>query len=198
MLSAKAIVNFTLLTIIVPRIIRASMTSRSIQGSEIRSNYQCAQISILISVIGVLAVAIAFRFWMLLAGEFIRCHHPSRTSFEYGCFTNLISTGSLCPGFSSSSIHNVPREISFDRHARIRHPRLQHRHAYQDTWFSCRSTLYGISLGSGYTNWRCRFRAALFYFCGRSSARQSQWTMPTRLTKLGRLCILPLCLWLPY
>ncbi|KAH7127039.1 major facilitator superfamily domain-containing protein [Dendryphion nanum] len=66
MLSAKAIVNFTLLTVIVPRIIRASMSSKSIHGSEVRSNYICAQISIAISVIGVLAVGTAFHFWMLL------------------------------------------------------------------------------------------------------------------------------------
>ena len=69
MLSAKAIVNFTLLAIVVPRIIRTSMSSRTIHGSEVRLNILGAEISIAISVIGVLCVALASTFWMLLAGK---------------------------------------------------------------------------------------------------------------------------------
>lgn len=69
MLSAKALVNFTLLAILVPRIIRKSMSSKSVHGSEIRLNYIGAEISILVSVIGVLCVALAFKFWMLLTGK---------------------------------------------------------------------------------------------------------------------------------
>ena len=71
MLSAKAVVNFTLLAIIVPRIIRKSISTRTVQGSEIRLNYLGAEASILISVIGVLCVAIAFKFWMLLGALII-------------------------------------------------------------------------------------------------------------------------------
>jgi hypothetical protein len=71
MLSAKAVVNFTLLAIIVPRVIRKSMSTRTVQGSEIRLNYLGAEASILISVIGVLCVAIAFEFWMLLGALMI-------------------------------------------------------------------------------------------------------------------------------
>lgn len=69
MLSAKALVNFTLLAIIVPRIIRASMASKTVHGSEVRLNYLGAEASIIVSVIGVLCVALAFRFWMLLTGK---------------------------------------------------------------------------------------------------------------------------------
>jgi hypothetical protein len=71
MLSAKAIVNFTLLAIVVPRVIKSTMTSTTVRGSEVRLNYFGAEISILISVVGVLCVALAFRFWMLLAGKSI-------------------------------------------------------------------------------------------------------------------------------
>ena len=71
MLSAKAVVNFTLLAIIVPRVIRKSMSTRTVQGSEIRLNYIGAEASILVSVIGVLCVAIAFKFWMLLGALII-------------------------------------------------------------------------------------------------------------------------------
>ncbi|KAJ4992769.1 major facilitator superfamily transporter [Stagonosporopsis vannaccii] len=71
MLSAKAIVNFTLLAIIVPRLIRSSMSSRTVHGSEVRLNYLGAEISILVSIVGVLCVALAFRFWMLLGALMI-------------------------------------------------------------------------------------------------------------------------------
>ena len=69
MLSAKAIVNLTLLALIVPRIVKSSMSSKAVRGSEVRLNYLGAQISILVSVIGVLCVALALKFWMLLAGK---------------------------------------------------------------------------------------------------------------------------------
>jgi hypothetical protein len=69
MLSAKAIINFTLLAIIVPRMIKSSMSSNAVYGSEARLNYLGAEISILVSVVGVLCVALAFKFWMLLAGK---------------------------------------------------------------------------------------------------------------------------------
>jgi hypothetical protein len=69
MLSVKATVNFTLLAIIVPRIIRTSMESKPVSDSEVRLNHYGAQISILISVVGVLCVALAFEFWMLLTGN---------------------------------------------------------------------------------------------------------------------------------
>lgn len=69
MLSAKAVVNFTLLVIVVPYIIRTSMSSTTIHGSDVRLNILGAEISIAISVIGVLFVALASKFWMLLAGK---------------------------------------------------------------------------------------------------------------------------------
>lgn len=72
MLSAKALVNFTLLAVVVPRIIRASMSSKAIHGSEVRLNILGAEASIIISVIGVLCIALAFKFWMLLAGKLSR------------------------------------------------------------------------------------------------------------------------------
>jgi hypothetical protein len=81
MLSAKAIVNFTLLAVIVPRIIKSSMTSEAVHGSEIRLNYLGAEISLLISVVGVLCVALAFKFWMLLAGK-QNCTLPSRANID--------------------------------------------------------------------------------------------------------------------
>ena len=66
MLSAKAIVNFTLLAIVVPRLIRKSMANAGAHGFETSLNVLGAEASILISVIGVLCAALAFKFWMLL------------------------------------------------------------------------------------------------------------------------------------
>jgi hypothetical protein len=76
MLSAKAIVNFTLLAIIVPRVIRSSMSSKTVHGSEVRINYLGAELSIAVSVLGVLCVALSFKFWMLLTGKTIE-HWPA-------------------------------------------------------------------------------------------------------------------------
>jgi hypothetical protein len=72
MLSAKAIVNFGLLAILVPRIIRTSMSSKTVHGSEVRLNYLGAELSIAVSVLGVLCVALSFKFWMLLTGNVIQ------------------------------------------------------------------------------------------------------------------------------
>ena len=69
MLSAKALVNFTLLAIVVPRIIRASMASKTVHGSEVRLNILGAEVSMVVSVVGVLCVAMAAKFWMMLTGE---------------------------------------------------------------------------------------------------------------------------------
>lgn len=69
MLSAKAIVNFSLLAVVVPRLYTSLIASKAVHGSGVRLNYLGAEISILISVVGVLCVALAFRFWMLLGGK---------------------------------------------------------------------------------------------------------------------------------
>jgi hypothetical protein len=69
MLSAKASVNFFLLAIIIPRIIHSSISSNPLHGSEVRLNILGAQTSIIVSVIGVLCVALASKFWMMMSGK---------------------------------------------------------------------------------------------------------------------------------
>ena len=68
LLSAKALVNLMLLAVVVPRIIRKSMSSRAVQGSDVRLNILGADVSIAVSVVGVLCIALAGRFWMLFTG----------------------------------------------------------------------------------------------------------------------------------
>jgi hypothetical protein len=46
------------------------MSSKAVHGSEARLNYFGAEVSILVSVVGVLCVALAFKFWMLLTGKY--------------------------------------------------------------------------------------------------------------------------------
>ena len=70
LLSAKALVNFTLLALLIPRLIAASTSSKAVRGSETRLNILGAQTSIFISVLGVLCIALSIKFWMLLAGSF--------------------------------------------------------------------------------------------------------------------------------
>jgi hypothetical protein len=70
LLSAKALVNLTLLAVVVPRIIRTSMSSKGVQGSDVRLNVLGAKVSIAVSVVGVLCIALAGRFWMLFTGKF--------------------------------------------------------------------------------------------------------------------------------
>jgi hypothetical protein len=70
MLSAKAIVNFTLLVLIVPRLSSWHRPNLNrVHGAGVWNSFVLARGSILVSVLGVLCVALAARFWMLLAGE---------------------------------------------------------------------------------------------------------------------------------
>jgi hypothetical protein len=102
MLSAKAIVNFTLLAVVVPRIIKASMSSKAVHGSEVRVNYLGTEISILVSVVGVLCIALASRFWMLFAGEHF---WQSRSSCKLTIAALIIyALGSALPVFTMSLV----------------------------------------------------------------------------------------------
>jgi len=101
MLSAKALVNIFLLTIIVPRIIRASIASKTVHGSEIRLNYLGAEASIIVSVVGVLCVALAMKFWMLLGGIFYSYRHFSKTQLTDN------SPRYICYGLCPTCFHDV-------------------------------------------------------------------------------------------
>jgi hypothetical protein len=105
MLSAKAIVNFTLLAIVVPRIIKSSMSTKAVHGSEVRLNYLGAEISILVSVVGVLCVALALKFWMLLAGEF-------ETTLDRLGDADLASSNDIRARIGTASVHHVACQIA--------------------------------------------------------------------------------------
>jgi hypothetical protein len=117
MLSAKAIVNFTLLAIVVPRIIKSSMSTKAVHGSEVRLNYLGAEISILVSVVGVLCVALALKFWMLLAGE-------SGMTLDRLRDADHASSNDIRARIGTTSVHYVAREIATYSACELRHTRL--------------------------------------------------------------------------
>ncbi|KZL65984.1 major facilitator superfamily transporter [Colletotrichum tofieldiae] len=74
LLSAKAVVNFTLLTVIIPAILRSSQKRSRHIPPEIashRMNMYYAQICLAISILGAFSIALAAQIWMLVPSLFI-------------------------------------------------------------------------------------------------------------------------------
>lgn len=74
LISSKAIVNFTLLTFVIPRTLRAvtkSLPGGSTPSSSDRVNVRFANACFGVSVIGALAIALAATIWMLIPGLFV-------------------------------------------------------------------------------------------------------------------------------
>jgi hypothetical protein len=163
MLSAKAIVNFTLLAIFVPRMIKSSMSTKVVHGSEVRLNYLGAIISILVSVVGVLCVALAFEFWMLLAGK------SNRATLKQ-IRADIHSTCCICFRISITRIHHVACQVATDSACELRCSGFQHCHVDQNAWFSCWRPAHDSALGSGYQDWWYRIGTAIFYLCSKLSS----------------------------
>ncbi|KAL0932444.1 major facilitator superfamily transporter [Colletotrichum truncatum] len=74
LLSAKAVVNFTLLTVIIPALLRSrGATSRHVP-SELAShqmNMHYAKVCLVVSILGALAIALATQIWMLVPSLFL-------------------------------------------------------------------------------------------------------------------------------
>ncbi|GKT47568.1 MFS efflux pump atnC [Colletotrichum spaethianum] len=74
LLSAKAVVNFTLLTVIIPAILRSSQRkSRHIppELASHRMNMYYAKICLVVSIFGALAIALATQIWVLVPSLFL-------------------------------------------------------------------------------------------------------------------------------
>lgn len=74
LISGKAIVNFTLLTFVIPRILRSVTSSRpgkDSPNSSDRINMRFANVCFGVSVVGALTIALAATVWMLIPGLFI-------------------------------------------------------------------------------------------------------------------------------
>lgn len=160
MLSAKAIVNFTLLALVVPRIIKSSMSTKAVHGSEVRLNYLGAEISILVSVIGVLCVALAFKFWMLLAGEFEMALHGLR-------YADHTSFNDIRARIGAASVHYVACQITAYSACEFRYTRLQHRHVDEDPGIACWGSSYDSAVGPCYQAWWSWSGIAVLCLCSR-------------------------------
>ncbi|KAF4967047.1 hypothetical protein FSARC_5338 [Fusarium sarcochroum] len=73
LLSGKAIVNFTLLTVIIPKLLRSAqkLESDDESGSVDKSNIRHATLCLIVSVIGALGIAVASKIWMLVPSMFV-------------------------------------------------------------------------------------------------------------------------------
>ncbi|KAH7220193.1 hypothetical protein BKA60DRAFT_596489 [Fusarium oxysporum] len=73
LLSGKAIVNFTLLTIVIPKLLRSARQVRQDDAAEAadKSNIRNAMYCLVASVFGALGIAIASEIWMLIPSMFV-------------------------------------------------------------------------------------------------------------------------------
>ncbi|KAJ4387670.1 hypothetical protein N0V93_008267 [Gnomoniopsis smithogilvyi] len=74
LISGKAVVNFTLLTFVIPRTLRSVTKSLSDEGSlnsSDRTNIRFANACFGVSIVGALAIALAATVWMLIPGLFV-------------------------------------------------------------------------------------------------------------------------------
>ncbi|VTT67771.1 unnamed protein product [Fusarium fujikuroi] len=73
LLSGKAIVNFTLLTIVIPKLLRSARQVRQEDAAEVadKSNIRNAMYCLVASVFGALGIAIASEIWILIPSMFI-------------------------------------------------------------------------------------------------------------------------------
>ncbi|KAF7560559.1 hypothetical protein G7046_g3579 [Stylonectria norvegica] len=114
LLSGKAIVNFTLLSVIVPRFLRSNRNSHGAdlgnQGAD-RANIRYANYCLIISVLGALGIAVAVEMWVLV---------PSLLLYALGSalpvFTlSLLKSPAICPEQKPMHDHQQPT-FNFESH----------------------------------------------------------------------------------
>ncbi|KAF9875269.1 major facilitator superfamily transporter [Colletotrichum karsti] len=74
LLSAKAVVNFTLLTVIIPALLRSRRRRSRHDPPELashRMNMHYANVCLIVSILGALAIALAAKIWMLVPSLFL-------------------------------------------------------------------------------------------------------------------------------
>ncbi|CAN8105067.1 unnamed protein product [Discula destructiva] len=102
LLSGKAVVNFTLLTFVIPRLLRFVGTSGAGRGSSTSSdqvNMRFAKACFTVSVFGALAIGLASTIWMLVPGLFIYALGSALPIFTL----SLLKSSAISPVTSDSS-----------------------------------------------------------------------------------------------
>ncbi|KAI1771518.1 major facilitator superfamily transporter [Hypoxylon cercidicola] len=110
LLSAKAIVNFTLLTIVVPGILRSRSASDPSQSRSLsdRDNVRYARICLAVSVLGALAIASSVTVWLLI---------PSLLLYSFGAALPVFTLGLLkSPSVSPKDIDEPGNSTGAETH----------------------------------------------------------------------------------
>jgi hypothetical protein len=110
LLSGKAIVNFTLLTIVIPKILRSARQVRQEDASEVadKSNIRHAMYCLVASVFGALGIAIASEIWMLIPSMFVYALGSALPIFTL----SLLKSPVISPPHSSDSSDPEPHIFS--------------------------------------------------------------------------------------
>ncbi|KAI0377186.1 major facilitator superfamily transporter [Hypomontagnella monticulosa] len=108
LLSAKAIVNFTLLTFVVPGILRAKNSSNQpgSQSLSDRDNVRYARICLVISVLGALAIAAAVTVWLLFPSLLLYALGSALPVFTLG----LLKSPSVSPKETDETANSADPE----------------------------------------------------------------------------------------
>ncbi|KAI0165328.1 major facilitator superfamily transporter [Hypoxylon sp. FL1284] len=102
LLSAKAIVNFTLLTVVIPGILRSRSVSDSSQSRSLsdRDNVRYARICLAVSVLGALAIASSVTIWLLIPSLLLYSLGAALPVFTLG----LLKSPSVSPNSDEPSV----------------------------------------------------------------------------------------------
>ncbi|KAH7195692.1 hypothetical protein DER44DRAFT_814375 [Fusarium oxysporum] len=110
LLSGKAIVNFTLLTIVIPKLLRSARQARQEDAAEVadKSNIRNAMYCLVASVFGALGIAIASEIWMLIPSMFVYALGSALPIFTL----SLLKSPVISPPHNSDSSDPEPHIFS--------------------------------------------------------------------------------------
>lgn len=108
LLSAKAIVNFTLLTVVVPGVLKAKSSSSQSDSQSLsaRDNVRYARICLVISVLGALAIASAVTVWLLFPSLLLYALGSALPVFTLG----LLKSPSVSPKYTDQTANSADPE----------------------------------------------------------------------------------------
>ncbi|CAG9948111.1 unnamed protein product [Clonostachys rosea f. rosea IK726] len=105
LLSGKAVVNFLLLSVIVPRVLRSPRFAGS--GSIDRANVRFANLCLVVSVMGAMGIAVAAEIWILVPSLFVYAVGSALPIFTL----SLLKSPSISPRKSDDVDSNVDSHI---------------------------------------------------------------------------------------
>jgi hypothetical protein len=103
LISGKAVVNFTLLTIVIPKVLRSArlVPDKAYPEAVDKSNIQNAMYCLLVSVFGALGIAMASEIWMLVPAMFIYALGSALPIFTL----SLLKSRAISPQQTEDTLH---------------------------------------------------------------------------------------------